>query len=209
MRWRPLMLLLALAAFAAVSASTSFSGASFSTSSEVSIAASTDSITDWLSLYSSETDPTSADKPGYARQHNSPSLPFVAGGADAGLSIEWGAYPDSNTTYVFDRSFTLRTADVFPVAGVTQVTITAVYWAPDGELQPLQSVRISPMGSSKGSGTVTLGPGQKRQVNVQVKAKRKWEHGDQWHAHIVLALSYAGGPVNYYTYDIPTVIDVI
>lgn len=209
MHWRRLMLLLALTALAVAGAVTASSGASFSTSSEVGIAATTDSITDWLSLYSSGSDPIVADRAGYARQLNSAGLPFIATGADAYLFLDWGDYPDTNTIYTFNRTFTLRTADVFPIAGVNQVTISAVYWVPEGELQPLQSVRIAAMGSLGGNGTVTLGPGQKRQVNVRVKAKRKWEQGDQWHAHIVLALTYPGGPTNYYSYDIATVIDVL
>jgi len=209
MRGRRLILLVALTMLAVVSAGTVFSGASFTSSSDVRIEATTDSVTDWLRIDSSETDPDVADRSGYARQYNSPSLPFVASGGNRDLTIDWGAYPDTNTTYTFNRSFTLRTPVAFPDPSVTQVTVTAVYWVPSGELQPIRSVRIAAVGATGGVGTVTLGPGQKRQVNVQVRAKRQWTPGEQFHAHIVLALTYAGGPTNYYSYDIPTLITVI
>lgn len=208
MRHRLLMLLV-LAVLGAVATTTSFSGASFSTSSHADLRASTDSVANWLRIDSADTDPDVSDRAGYARQYNDPALPFVASGDDMGMSIYWGEYPDSNTTYTFNRTFTLRTPASFPDPSVSAVTVTATYWIPPDQLQPLQSVRISAVGSSGGQTSVTLGPGQKRQVNVQLKAKRRWEVGEQYTAHIVLTVSYSGGPSAYYVYDVPTLVTVL
>lgn len=205
LRWLTLVALAAMATAATVTAS---SGASFTTSSQVEVKATTDSVGDWLRIDSAASDPDVADQPGYARQHNLPDLPFVAVGGDAAMTIDWGVYPDSNTTYTFNRSFTLRTPASFPDPGVTAVTVAATYWVPRGQLQPLQSVRISALGSAGGQTSATMRPGQKRQVNVQLKAKRKWVPNEQYTAHIVLTLTYAGGPSGYYVYEVPTLVTV-
>ncbi|MEZ5125222.1 MAG: hypothetical protein R2826_03100 [Thermoleophilia bacterium] len=205
---RRLLILLAIAALAVAAALVAFSSASFTTSSEVTVAATTDSVGDWLRVDSASSDDNSAHIAGYAHQANDPSLPFVASGGNASpVTIDWGSYPDTNTTYTFDRSFTFRTL-AFPDSSVSQVTVTVSYYALDGELQPIRNVWINNVGSSGGSTTVTLGSGQKRQVNVQIRAKRKWAPGEQYHAHIVLTLTYSGGPAGYYVYDIPTLVTV-
>lgn len=205
---RRLLVLLALAVVAAVAGVIAFSSASFSSTSTVQATATVGTTSDWLCLYSSTTDPTVADRAGYAHQQNKATLPFVATGQDDSLAIDWGSYPDSNKNYTFNRSFTLRTPTVFP-NGVSQVTVTVSYATGSGETeQPIISAAINTVGQAGGSSSVTLGVNQKRQVNVTLRARKRWDAGDTYHPVITLTLTYTGGPAAYYTYDVGTTLTV-
>lgn len=207
---RRLIVLAVVALLSATVATLAFSSASFTSTSTTTVTASTDSVTGWLSLHSSSTDPAAVDKAGYGHQANIGANPFLATGEDTTLAIDWGSYPDTNTTYTFNRTFTLRTSDTLP-SGVTQVTVTAAAQQGSGDsFQPIRSVAISTMGSGGGNPSVTLGANQKRQVNVQVRMKKNpWDPGDVFAPHIILTLTYTGGPAAYYRYDIPTSLTII
>ena len=175
--------------------------------STVRVNATADGAADWLHLYSSSTDPVAGDRVGYAHQENNLTLPFVAAGADTTLAIDWGSYPDDNTTYTFTRSFTFRTAAAFP-AGPGTVMVSVAAQAAAGENQPLTSVLIANVGATGGNASVTLGTNQKRQINVKLRAKRQWTPGERFHPSIVVTLTYTGGPANYYVFTVPTVVTV-
>ena len=128
-------------------------------------------------------------------------------GADTTLAIDWGSYPDDNTTYTFTRSFTFRTAAAFP-AGPGTVMVSVAAQAAAGENQPLTSVLIANVGATGGNASVTLGTNQKRQINVKLRAKRQWTPGERFHPSIVVTLTYTGGPANYYVFTVPTVVTV-
>jgi len=55
-----------------------------------------------------------------------------------------------------------------------------------------------------------LSPNQKAQLDVQLRTKKNpWDAGDAFRPHIVLTLTYAGGPASYYVYDFTTLLYVV
>jgi hypothetical protein len=182
------------------------SSAVFTTASQSRLEATAERASAWLRVYSQTTDPDGLG--GYAlRRVQIPPGPPAAAGMDEGLTVDLGGFPDSNTTFTFNRVFTIKTPAAFPDLGVPQVTVT-VSLAPDqttGE-QPLRTARLNTVGAAGGAVTVTIGPNQKRQFNVQVRARTRFQLGRTYYPHVILTVAWAGGPANYYVYDYPVAV---
>ena len=204
-----LLRLAGLAALVAVAvAATLATRASYTTGSTVAVRAQADSASSWLHLYSQPTDPDGLG--GYAlRRVQFPPGPPAAAGADEALTVDLGGFPDRNQTFTFNRVFTVKTPATFPDPAVTAVTITVTRLAdPATGEQPLGSATIAAVGSTGGATTVTLGPGQKRQVNMTVRQRRRFELGRTYYPVVRLELSFTGGslPAGYYRYDVPVAV---
>lgn len=214
MRRRAIILLaaaaLVVAAASAVAASRAprFSAASYTTTSQSDVTASTASVSGWLNAYSQDSDPGGLQ--GYARQQDLAGQPLIADGQDAGLTLDWGSYPDLSKTLDFTRVLTIQTPAVFPDASVTQVTVTVTLIADPGGTQPLRKPSLHLVGQTGASTSVTLSPGAKAQLDVQLRTKKNpWDDGDVFLPRVVLTLTYAGGPAAYYVYDFTTLLTII
>jgi len=206
---RRLLVLLVLAVVAAGVAGFGFSHANYTTSSQTDVTASADHVHNWLDLYSQSTDP--AGLLAYATQRVQTGVgPLVATGADETLSLTMGGIRGNNTSYTFNRSFTIQTPAAFPVATVTQATITATYVADSATgKQPLRDVRFNVVGSTRGSNPVTLARNTKYQANVRMRATGTgWVVGRVYRPHIIITVTYTGGPTGYYVYDIPLAVTI-
>ena len=206
---RRLLVLLVLAVVAAGVAGFGFSHANYTTSSQTDVTASADHVHNWLDLYSQSTDP--AGLLAYATHRVQTGVgPLVATGADETLSLTMGGIRGNNTSYTFNRSFTIQTPAAFPVATVTQATITATYVADSATgKQPLRDVRFNVVGSTRGSNPVTLARNTKYQANVRMRATGTgWVVGRVYRPHIIITVTYTGGPTGYYVYDIPLAVTI-
>lgn len=204
-----LLRLAALAGLVAVAATAAVATrASYTTGSTVGVRASADSASSWLHLYSQSTDPDGLG--GYAlRRVQWPPGPPAAEGMDEGLTVDLGGFPDKNRSFVFDRVFTIKTPATFPDPAVTAVTVTVTRLPDPGSGdQPLGAAAISAIGGSGGQTVVTLGPGAKQQVNVTVRARKRFQLGYTYLPVVRLSLSFSGGglPSGYYRYDIPVAV---
>lgn len=202
------VLVVAAASAVAASRTTQYAAASYTTTSQSDVTASATSVTGWLNVYSEGSDPGGLN--GYARQQDLASQPLIAGGRDAGLTLEWGSYPDLSKTFAFERVLTIQTPTVFPDPSVAQVTVS-VTLAPDpGGTQPLRKPSLHLVGQAGTSTSVTLGVNAKAQLDVQLRTKKNpWDDGDEFRPHVVLTLTYAGGPAAYYVYDFATLLTII
>jgi len=205
---RPLILLVVVAVALATGV-VGFSHAAYTTTSQTDVTASADHVHNWLHLYSQSTDP--ALLTGYATQRVQTGIgPLVATGADETLSLTMGGIRGNNTSYSFVRSFTIQTPAAFPVATVKQATITATYVADSATgKQPLRDVRFRVVGSTGGSNPVTLAGNTKYQANLRMRATGTgWVVGTVYRPHIIITVTYTGGPTGYYVYDIPVAVTI-
>lgn len=206
---RRLLVLLVLAVVAAGAAAFGFSHATYTSSSQTDITASADHVHNWLHLYSQSTDP--AGLTAYATQRVQTGVgPLVATGVDETLSLTMGGLRANNTSVSFNRSFTIQTPATFPDTTVTQATITATYVADTTSgLQPLRDVRFNVVGSTRGTNPVTLARNTKYQANVRMRASGTgWVVGQVYRPHLILTVTYTGGPAGYYVYDIPLAVTI-
>jgi hypothetical protein len=200
--------LLVLAALAAAGLATAsavvVTRASYTTSSESSVAASADTGAAWLHVYSEGSDPQG--QTGYARRRGLDGVPGppAATGQDDGLAVDLGDFPDRNATFTFSRVFSIRTPDDFPDPSVAQITVT-VSTLPDPASDDLmlQSPRLTPFGQTSGGGqTVALAPGTMYQFNVNVRARKKYVLGQTYYPRVRLSLT-VDGLTGYYAYEFP------
>lgn len=196
----------ALAALlAAAAVRTPASSASFTTASDTAVTASADSESSWVHVYSRSTDPDAADRPGYVNQYDvTPATPCATGQDDT-IAITMGRFPWlSNSTYQFNRVITLKAPATFVDPTVSSITVTTSLVADeDSGRQHLANARLAPVGSPGGSTSVTLGPGQKTQLNLQVATTWWWAlfYGTTYRPHLRLTISFPGSPAGYYVYD--------
>jgi hypothetical protein len=204
-----LAVLLAAAALAAgltaLAVRTPASGASFSTASNTAVTASADSESSWVHVYSRATDPDAADRPGYATQYDVTPAPPCATGQDDTIAITMGRFPWlSNATYQFYRVITLKAPPAFVDPSISAITVTTSLVADeDSGRQHLANARLAPVGGTGGSTSVTLAPGQKVQLNLQVTTTWWWAifWGTTYRPHLRLTVSFPGAPAGYYVYD--------
>ena len=206
---RRLLILLALAAVALSTMVVGFSLASFSSTSETRIGASASRLTDWVRLYSEESDPNGSMIYAHKRTFNGGSGTVMATGQDATLAVDMGGFPDKNKTFPFVTVFSVVTPAAFPDPAVTQVTVSATLVA-DLADQPLTSPGFTAFGPTGGGpASVILGPGQKYQFNVTVKTRKKFTLGRVYLPHVLVDVTWTGVPAGYFRYDIPvSVTDV-
>lgn len=207
-RWRwlsPGLLLLAALTVTAVGVRGSdTSSATFTTTSETFVRGYVDRTSDWLALYSQGTDPGDPPLTDYATRRLSDPLVLAAEGEGEELTVDLGGYPDYKQDFPLTRVFTLVTPAAFPDPDIDEVTVRASLLPDPGGAQPLRSPTIRDLNGVGNQATVTLGTGQTRQFNVTVRSKRNLVVGRTYYPHVVITVTFTGGPANYYySYDIP------
>jgi hypothetical protein len=193
--------LLALALLAVIAGAPA-SGANFNHRTENTAAVATDSVANYLRLFSQGTDP--AGLTGYAVKSNSnPAVP-AATGADLGLTVALGGHKnDVGSTAT--RVLTLQARDPLP-AGIPSLTITATLVAdPATGKQPLSAYSFSPTSGAPTAATTTLTAGQKAQLNLSLRLKNSEFPGNNTLYRPVLQLTarYPGYTGNFFTYIVP------
>ncbi len=199
------MLLAALAAAGLLAASAAVvSHASFTTGSESAVTASTDTASSWLHVYSQGADPDRQG--GYARRREIDGLWGLpaATGQDEGIVVDMGDFPDKQTTVDFVRVFSIETPAVFPDPTVTQITVTLSELPDPGSGEDLLvKPKLSLFGSTSGATqTVVLGTDRKYQLNLGIRARKRFQLGQSYYPLVVLSLT-VGGVSDYYQYEIP------
>lgn len=198
--------LIAVAVLAAAGMQTS--SATFTTSSTSTVTASVDKVSNWLYLYSQAslggTDPDGQN--GYARSRglNGVPGPLAASGLNEDLQVDLGDFPDRNATYSFTRVFSIRTPATFPdgFAGPITVNLTLLPDPVTGDSM-LQNGRLTLFGQTSGGGTsVTLAAGTKYQLNVSVRARKRFQLGATYFPRVRLSLTIAG-VADSFVYELP------
>jgi hypothetical protein len=193
-----LLLLLAVTAALAGGALVPVSGASFNSSSSSTVNVTTDRIQNWLHLYSQSTDPDGLT--GYCTQ--APGTSLAATGVDSTLAVNLGNRTKGSTT-TCSLVFTIKTPSAYPTG--TSATVTASLLADPGTgTQPITTIGFGTVGQS-GTFTnpVSLGVGQKRQLNLKVNPATK---GVVYHPTILITVTYSGLTATYYRYSVPVTV---
>ncbi len=205
---RRLFGLLTLALVAVTSAGIAGSGAWFHSQSDSYMSVQAAHVRDWLHIYAQDTDPGGLT--GYAvRRLSNPPTPAASGQGDT-IAVDLGGFPDANQTFDFPRTITMMTPETFPEAGVTQVTV-AVTLLPDPATgdQLLRQVKLVPVGGTKGGGTATMATGEQLQIDLRVRTKKQLDLGQTYSPRVALTLTYAGGPADYFVWEIPMTCAVV
>lgn len=175
-----------------------FSGASFTSTSSASVAATTDRVSNWLHLYSQSTDPDGLT--GYCVQ--APLTTPAATGVDATLAVNLGTRSRSTFT-TCSRVLTIKTPASYPTGTSAKIT-TSLVADPTTGTQPLSSVGFAAVGTgSTFTNPVSLGVGQKRQMNLKVKPAAA---GVTYYPTILITVTYTGLTVAYYQYSVPVTV---
>ncbi|MEE4276159.1 MAG: hypothetical protein V2J16_09890 [Thermoleophilia bacterium] len=205
---RRLTLLAGLALFAVASVAVGASGAWFHSESDSYLSVQAAHVQDWLHVYAEDTDPGGLT--GYAiRRLSDPPVPAASGQDDA-LVVDLGGFPDANATFDFVRTVTVVTPAAFPDPAVTQVTVAATLLPdPATGSQLLRQVKLVPVGGTKGAGTVTMAVGEQYQVDLTVRTRKQFDLGQTYAPRVVLTLTYAGGPADYFVWEIPMTCAIV
>ena len=197
-RLRLLGLLALVSLTIGVTATVGISSATFTTSSQSTVSASAERISNWLNLFSQGSDPTGLT--GYATQRvQSGVAPLCATGLNETLSLTMGGIR-TGTSYTFTRAFTIAQPPTFPDPSVTTVTISTSLIADATGKQPISAVNWVYVGSSQ----------EKLQANITLNASGTgWVVGQTYHPSIRVTMTYTGGPSGYYIYTIPLAVTIV
>jgi hypothetical protein len=195
------LLLFAILGLIAVATLLPSSEASFTSSSTSNVRVGTDSVGNWLHLYSQSTDP--AGLTGYWLRAGSTSPAAV--GIDATLSVDLGQYASGGSQVQCSRVFTIQSASSFPTG--TTITVTATLLPdPTTGTQPITAVGLRTVGQNNTTpSSVTLGTGVKRQANLRITlpvAKGVYR------PKVVITVTYTGMTTAYYQYTVPVQVTV-
>ena len=127
--------------------------------------------------------------------------------------IDWGGYPDLNEWFTFvarpDHQDARRCS---PTPRLPQVTVTVTLIAGPGWDAAAAAIRdLHPRqpGWQRRPGS-PWAPNQRAQLDIQLRTKKNpWDAGDIFKPHVVLTLTYAGGPAAYFVYDFTTLLTII
>lgn len=193
---RRLAILLVLAGISACLILVPSSSALFNSTSTSTVNVTTDTVQNWLHLYSQTSDPDGLG--GYWQQ--APTTNPAATGTDATLSVNLGTYAGSGTTPC-DLVFTINTPTSFPTG--SPVTVTATVLADESTgLQPISNCGFATVGNTSRTNPITLGVSQKRQVNLKVKLDGAVS-GRTYFPKMVITVTYSGLTATYYQYTVP------
>jgi hypothetical protein len=156
-----------------------------------------DAVTNYLHLYSQSTDP--AGLTGYAvKQNSSPSV-LAATGSDLGLTMQLGGWKNAGT---MNRVLTLETGGVSKMPPGGSITVTTI--VPPVPSQPVSGATIAAVGSTGGVTQITLGPNQKRQLNLSL-AKLPGNNAI-YNGTVQLRVTWTGYSGTFLTYNVPFTI---
>lgn len=174
-----------------------FSGAVFTSGSTSNVRATTDTIQNWLHVYSQSTDPN-----GLTGYYIDPSDGLPAGtGIDATASIGMGHIQSRKNT-ICRRTLTIATPTSFPTGTSCTITATLVADPATGQ-QPINKYGFGNISTSNTyTNPITLNAGQKYQLNIRVNPPAALTYQPT----IVLTVTYTGYTGSYYQYSIPVSI---
>ena len=193
----PLALVIALAL---VAATVDSSGATFTTSSQTTVAAKAEAVSSWISLWSQTTDPGGLT--GYATQRvQSGVAPLCASGSNETLTVAVGGIRSNGTSYTFTRAFTLEGNIPFPDPAMTTVNVAYSLVAdPSTNLQPINSVTFTGVNGST----------RKYGVNLVMRTTGTgWVTGRTYTPMVRLTMTFTGSPTAYYVYDVPVAVTIV
>ena len=196
-----LLAFVVLAALACAVAVVTASGASFTSASDTTLQAGTESVTSWLHLYSQSSDPDG--QTGYATRSGT-SNP-AATGTDATLTVNLGGKGTSGSNQTVSRVFSLRTVSPFPNGGST-ITITASLQAdPTTGFQPINAIGFDSWGSTGRTNPLTASRNTKYQCNLRINMSGSTA-GKQYIPRILVTVTYTGMTTTYYQYTVPVAV---
>jgi hypothetical protein len=205
---RRLLVPLGLVLVALAAGSIGFSRASFTTSSQTQVRATTAHVHDWLNIYSSSTD-VDGDGASYAHQYGSATV-YAATGKDENVAVNLGIWKVT-TVQTFNYAFKVKSVAAYPVGGVTTVTATVTLGAdPTTGKQPITGFGLMPWGTTTAGNTTTQSiagwtTSLKKQMNlrVQFKSGGGWAAGVTYRPTLTILLTYSGFTTTYYQYVVP------
>jgi hypothetical protein len=199
---RFVIILVALALVA--SAVIAVSLASFTTTSKTQIVASTGVTSDWLRLYSQGTDPTGSTIYARTRLLDGALGNYAATGSDGALAVDLGGYPDSNKSYPVTTVFAVVTPAQFPDPSVGQISVSVSLVNDASGEQPLTLPGLAPFGSATaGATSVTMAAGQRQQLNVTVRARKRFNLGKTYTPYVLVDVNFPGAPAGSLRYTVP------
>jgi len=200
---RPVVLGLLAAVCAAVLALPA-SSANFASSSANTASVTTNSTANYLRMLSDEADDSLLL--GYATKRNSNPVVAAAMGADDGLAVALGGYKNTNNTSI-PRVFTVQARNTLP-AGVSQITVSITLLPDVSGKQPLTGYSFTNLLGLLPSSTVTLGPGDKRWVNLSASMKGSAFPGNNllYTPTVRVTVRYPGYTGSFLSYDVPVTI---
>jgi hypothetical protein len=159
-----------------------------------------DTPANYLHLYSQSTDPAALGN--YADKRLSSPVVKAATGVDSTLKLALGNWRNGGT---MQRAFTLQTAATLPAATVTvSIAVTSTPWNYTDTPANIATIAAAGNGNTGGAPTVTLGPNQKRQVNIVVP--QLLGLGISYPATLSVTVTYTGYTGTFLRYDIPLTV---
>jgi hypothetical protein len=188
----------------AVTLATTASQASFTTASTTQVVASVaDSPVYWARIYT-QSSPTGTDPDGlngYWLRNPRPPDVMAAAGTDLSTTVDLGTF-GRNFNATATRVLTITTPAVFPDPGVAQVNVTVTALADPSGQQPISNFGFDVVGSGGYSRSFTMGPGQKRQLNLALRMRGN--NSGTYRPSVQIALTRAGLPS--VSYEIPVTL---
>ena len=202
---RRLAFLAALVATCAAAVALPASGANFASTSANAAGVATNSPGNYLQLLSDATDADLVPLP-YAVKRNSSPAVHAATGADDGLAVALGGYKNTNNTSI-PRVFSVQARSTLP-AGVPSITVTATLLPDVSGKQPLTGYTFTNLPGLNPTSSVTLGPGDKRWLNLSASMKGSAFPGNNhlYTPTVRITVRYPGYTGTFLSYDVPVTI---
>lgn len=201
---RRVLMLLALALASLAAGAVGFSRASFTTTSQSSLRATTAHVHSWLNIYSSSTD-VDGDGASYARQYGSATI-YAASGKDENVAVNLGTWTVASVQ-TFNCALKVKSVAAYPVSGVTTVTATVTLGAdPTTGKQPITGFGLMPWGTTTATFTTTQSitgwtTSLKKQMNLRVRFNGGgWVSGTTYKPTLTIDMLYTGFTTTYYRY---------
>jgi len=181
------------------------SGANFASRSKSTASVATDATANYLRLLSNASDPDFALL-AYASKRNSSPAVKAATGVDGSLGVALGGYKNTNNTSI-PRVFSVQARPTLP-AGVPSITVTATLLPDVSGKQPLTGHTFTNLLGLNPTSSVTLGPGDKRWVNLSASMKGSAFPGNNllYTPTVRITVRYPGYTGTFLSYDVPVTI---
>ena len=165
----------------------------------------TDATANYLRLFSDASDPDLVP-PAYASKRNSSPAVKAATGVDGSLGVALGGYKNTNNTSI-PRVFSVQARSTLP-AGVPSITVTATLLPDVGGKQPLTGYTFTNLLGLNPTSSVTLGPGDKRWVNLSASMKGSAFPGNNllYTPTVRITVRHLGYTGTFLSYDVPVTI---
>jgi hypothetical protein len=195
-------LIIAAAVVAALSVPASQANFASSTANGASVA--TDATANYLRLLSDAADTSTLT--GYADKRDSSPVVRAASGADDAIAVALGGYKNTNTTPI-PRVFSVQARDPLP-PGVPSITVTATLLPDVSGKQPLTGYTFTNLLGLNPTSSVTLGPGDKRWVNLSASMKGSAFPGNNllYTPTVRITVRHPGYTGTFLSYDVPVTI---